>query len=221
MKKPRSTGFEVSEVDVKSQRRRRRLKQAAAGIGGALLLSAGLGAGWYFTPPAMPETIEQARAMVQSPRFTRLSQADKRPYLDVIREQYGSLDRDQRRALRESDDQLQETLREARTVMMREFLVTAAQNGGELQMPWRGRGGDRPPAEAGDDAGNTPPAPPDRADRPEPTDEERAERAERMREHIGDRMANGDAQMNQLMREMFSKFRGGGGGGGRGVGGGR
>ena len=214
MKRPRKTGFQVAEVDIKAQRRRRRLKTLSAAVGGTLLLAAGLGAGWYLTPPAMPTSLDEARAMVQSPRFTRLSQAEKRPYLDVIREQYGSLDRDQRRALRESDDQLQETLREARTVMMREMLVGAAQAGGEMQMPWGPRGGDRGLRDNNDNGEEQ--ARPERPERPEPTEEQRAERAERMREHIGDRMANGDAQMNQLMREMFANRRANGGGrGGR------
>lgn len=191
--------FEVQDVDVRAERRRKRLKVGGAVLASAVMLGLGLGAAWYFTPPAMPTTIDEARQMVNSPRFERLSKQQKQPYYDVIREQYGSLDRDTRRALREDDEKLRETMREARTIQMREMLVKAAEGDEEMVMPFGRPRGDRP------GQGDTPRS--ERPERPEPTDEEKAERAERMKEHISDRMANGDAQLNQLMREMFSQRR--------------
>lgn len=205
--------IKVQEVDVKAERRRKRLKVGGAVLASAVLLGTGIGAAWYFTPPAMPTTIDEARAMVNSPRFERLSKQQKQPYYDVIREQYGSLDRDARRAMRDEDEKLRETMREARTIQMREMMVEAARGDGEMQMPFGPPRGDRPRGDqpgpggppGGGDGGGGGDQP--RAERPEPTDEQRAERAERMRDHISDRMANGDAQLNQLMREMFSQRR--------------
>ncbi|MEM9881497.1 MAG: hypothetical protein AAF800_01095 [Planctomycetota bacterium] len=165
-----------------------------------VVLAAASGAAWYFSPPPLPETIEEARAVVDSPRFQRLSTDDKRVYYDVIREQYGSLNRDERRALRQEDEQLSQAMREAWMIRMREMMVTYADTPPEereqlmeTMRPERPRG-DRPQR-------------PDEGERPERTPEEQAERAERMRDRISDRMANGDAQMNQLMREFFAERR--------------
>jgi hypothetical protein len=154
----------------------------------------------------MPDSLDGAKRLVESPRFQRLSKEQKRPYYDVIREQFGSLDRAERRRLQQENEDLRQTLREAQTVMMREMLVNAATSEGEMQVPWRrgprdgGGNGDRPGRPDRGEGDN-------REERPERTDEERAERAERMRDHISDRMANGDAQMNQMMREMFQQRR--------------
>lgn len=189
--------MQVQEVDLKAQRRKRLLRRGGLIAGGVILLAVAGGASWYFTPPAMPETIDEARAMVNSPRFERLSKEAKQPYYDVIREQYGSLDRETRRKLRAEDEKLTEAMRDARTVMFRSMLVQMAEMTPEernAMMASFGRG--RPGGGSGD-----------QGQRPERSPEEQAERAGRMRDHISDRIANGDSQMNQLMREMFSQRR--------------
>ncbi|MBB6428322.1 DUF3106 domain-containing protein [Algisphaera agarilytica] len=179
----------VQEVDVKAERRKALLRRGSLVIGGAVVVAVVGGASWYLTPPAMPETIEEAQALVQSPRFDRLSKEAKQPYYDVIREQYGSLDPETRKQLRAEDEKLAEAMRDARMIQFRSMLVGLA---------------DMPPEEREELAsrfrGNRP-----GGDRPEPSAEEQAERADRLRDHISDRMANGDSQMNQLMREMFSQ----------------
>ena len=184
--------FDVSEVNVKAERRRRTLKALSAAVICAGVVAAGIGLNWYFTPPAMPESLDEARELVDSPRFTRLSDDQKRPYYDVIREQYGSLDRDERRRMMDEDEKLRQTMREAGSVMMRDMLVNAARGDGTPAFPGRPSGG--PPGE-------------NNGERPERTPEQQAERAQRLRDHISDRMANGDSQMNQMMREMFAERR--------------
>ncbi len=214
--------IKVQEVDENAERRRRLLKRGGLLAAGLVVVAVAGGAAWYFTPPAIPDSIDEARALVNSPRFERLSKDAKQPYYDVIREQYGSLDRDERRQLREADEKLNEAMRDARTVQMREMLVQMAEMTPEerdamMATFGRGRpGSDRTPnAQPARDSGSNPSDRGERGDgggggwgdRPERTPEEQAERAERMREHISDRMANGDSQMNQLMREMFSQRR--------------
>ncbi|MEM6854571.1 MAG: hypothetical protein AAF593_09200 [Planctomycetota bacterium] len=190
--------IQVQDVDVKAERRQRLLKRSGVIAGGVLLVAIAGGASWYFTPPAMPETIDEARAVIESPRFERLSKEAKQPYYDVIREQYGSLDPEERRRLRAEDEELSEAMRDARTVMMRQMLVQMAEMTPEERDAMigtfrRGRPGQGPDGGPGQ--------------RPERTPEEQAERDEKIRERISDRVANGDSQMNQLMREMFSEQR--------------
>lgn len=187
--------IQVQDVDVKAQRRKRLIRRGGLIAGGVILLAVAGGASWYFTPPAMPETIEEAQAMVNSPRFERLSKDAKQPYYDVIREQYGSLDRETRRKLREEDQKLSDAMRDARMVQFRSMLVGMAEMTPEQRDAMAANFGRGRPS-----GGN-------RENRPERSPEEQAERDEQMRSRIGDRIANGDSQMNQLMREMFSQFR--------------
>ncbi len=188
--------FQVADVDVKAERRRQRLKAAALSVASVVVLIVGGGAAWYFTPPAMPETLEQARAMVNSARFQRLSQEDKRPYMDTIREQFGSLDHDERRKMMENDEAMRNAMRDARTAQMDEMvkkwaMMPAEQRAGFSMWGNRGERRERP----------------EREDRPEPTEQEKAERAQRGKEMINDRFANGDAQANQLIGEFFHERR--------------
>lgn len=110
-----------SERSPDPQRKRRYV--ALAG----LCLIAGLttfGLVWYLTPPPLPETLEAAEALVESPRFQRLSARDKQPYYDVIREQFGSLDPAERARLVEESKRLREAMREVNAAQTRQMLIT-------------------------------------------------------------------------------------------------
>ncbi|MEM1107464.1 MAG: hypothetical protein AAGH99_02110 [Planctomycetota bacterium] len=179
--------FRVQDVDIVAERRKRRRKKITWSMIGTAIITMAAAAGWYLTPPAMPETIEEARLLVNSLRFDRLSKQAKQPYLDVIREQYGSLDHDERQRLREEDEKLRDAMRDARNIQFRAMLVGLAEMDPDQRAEMMQRFG--PPR------------------RPERTPEEEAEQSERLRNFIGDRVANGDSQMNQLMREMFSQRR--------------
>ncbi|MEM9418011.1 MAG: hypothetical protein AAGA25_03010 [Planctomycetota bacterium] len=205
------SNISVQEVDVQAEKRKRLFRRGGLVIGGVVVIAVAGAASWYFTPPAMPQSIEDAQALVQSPRFERLSKEAKQPYYDVIREQYGSLDPETRRQLREEDQKLAETMREARTIQFRSMLVGLAEMDDKQRTDMMsnfgpGRPGGGPPSGrqgGGGDRGSNP----GEGQRPERTPEEQAERDERLRDHISDRVANGDSQMNQLMREMFSQRR--------------
>ncbi len=205
------TAFQVADVDETAERRRRRRRAAGWLVVGATALAVGGGLAWYYTPPAMPTTVAQAEALVSSPRFTRLSKKQKQPYQDVIREQFGSLDRDARRAMARENQELAAALREARHVQMEAFLrkytlATPAERAALLaEMPWRrgseGRGGPG----RGDGAGSK-----GRRGGGEGRSEGEAAgaaRGERMRERIGERLTEGSAQTSQLIGELFSQRR--------------
>ena len=160
--------FQVSEVDEAGDRRRRVRRAALWSSLAVVTLAVGGGLAWYLTPPAMPTTVAEAEALVKSPRFTRLSKKQKQPYQDVIREQFGSLDRDARRAMAEENRELAQALREARNVQMEQMLrkialASPAERPAlmEEMQQQRGRGpGGRggPPGERGDGNGTgTPP----------------------------------------------------------------
>ena len=191
-------GMDVREVDEARERRRRRRRTAAAVGLAAAVLSGGAALAWYLTPPPLPATVAEAEALVESVRYQRLGEAAKRPYRDVIRERFGSLDRSVRRELTADNERLREEVRAARTQQMEAALqrwVLAPPEArdaalAELWTSLRGAGG---PGGAGRPAGGRP--------RMDP------ERAARIRERIGGRIAEGSAQSGQLMGEMFRARR--------------
>ena len=178
----------VEEVDVPAERRRRRIRIAAVTAAGLAIIACMLGASWYFSPPPMPTTIEEAKALVDSPRFARLSKDQRRPYLDVITETFGSLDDDTRRAMVEENDALRDALREGRRSAMMERarafgLADAEEREAMLaESPW----GARPPGPrpGGGDGGA------------------------RMRGRINDSMVNGNPQQGAYFAEMIRSRRG-------------
>lgn len=192
--------FEVSEVDEAADRRRRVRRAAFWSALGVLTLAVGGGLAWYLTPPAMPTSVAEAEALVSSPRFTRLSKKQKLPYQDVIREQFGSLDREKRQAMARENEELAAALREARNVQMEAFLrkfalAPPAERPGMMAEMWQQRRG-RPGGGSGGNGGGRP-----SGDGPSP------ERAERIRDRIGERITEGSSQTSQLMGEMFSSMR--------------
>ena len=186
----------VADHDVAGERRGRRLKVAAGLAVALLVLVAGAAGAWYLTPPPMPTTIAEADALVASPRFHRLSKDQREPYLDVIREQFGSLDPKQRRAMRGSEAARAARSRE-RDERMAAFSVMTYEERQAMESPWGGRGG------RGSGGGGGPGGP-----RPE-GGADRGDRGDRgpSRDRLSDRMQNGNAQTMANIGEMVNQMR--------------
>lgn len=87
----------------------------------ATVLAAGGYWVWLRTPPAMPQNMDQALALVQSPRFTRLSESRKDAYYEKIRELGEAMSPEDRRAMWDKvrdNDQLRDAAREVHTEAM-------------------------------------------------------------------------------------------------------
>ncbi|MEM1107466.1 MAG: hypothetical protein AAGH99_02120 [Planctomycetota bacterium] len=182
----------VEEVDVRGERRRKRLKAVAITVAAAVVLGSAAGLTWYFTPPALPETLEQAEAVVDSPRFTRLSSEAKQPYLDVIREQFGSLDREERRAMIRENEQMREAFRASRNAEREAFtkayvLATPEERLAMMAEREAERGDRRGDGQRGDRGGEGGGGP--------------------SNDRINDRMTTGSAQSSQLRAEMRRERR--------------
>jgi len=134
------------EVDAAAERRKKMIKAMGLSSIAVLVLAAGGLLAWYFTPPDLPTTMDEAIAVANSPRYKRLSDKQKQPYLDVIREQFGSLDRGQRRAMLGDDQDARDMARDAMRAMMMKRMkafgaATYEQRQAMLaQMPQRPRG---------------------------------------------------------------------------------
>lgn len=204
--------FQVSEIDEAGDRRRRMRRAGLWSCLGGLALAVGGTLTWYLTPPAMPTTLAQAQALVSSPRFTRLSKKQKQPYQDVIREQFGSLDREKRRAMARENQELAQALREARHVQMEAFarkfaLADPSERAALLaEMPRRGPGGRERGARPEGAEGRPEGAPSGDGARPggggPEGDGPSPERIERMRERINQRATEGSSQTSQLLSEI-------------------
>jgi len=56
---------------------------------------------WLRTPPPMPETVDDVERLLDSERYARLSNTEKRPYQERMNEMWGGLDKDDRKRLGE------------------------------------------------------------------------------------------------------------------------
>ena len=205
--------MQIQEVDVKAERRKRRRGIVLLSTASVLVLGGGTALAWYLTPPALPTTIAEAKTVVDSPRFQRLSKADKQPYYDVIREQFGSLNREERHALVADDESMRQAMRASGEQMMqkmaRQYVLATPQERAAMQANFQAMRprGPRPEGDAGKPAGAPGAGGPggggagaDHAGPPGGRD------PGAMRDHIGDRMANGDSQMNQFFGEMMRQM---------------
>ena len=162
----------------------------------------------------MPASIAEADALVASARFQRLSRDEKRPYLDVIREQFGSLDPEERRAMRGSDA-AREARSEMRDQMMAAYSVMTYEQRQAMGNPWGGRGGGGGRPEGGRPGGDRPEG--DRSGGGEGRggggggDGEggggERRRGGPSRERLSDRMQNGSAQNMANVAEMVNQMR--------------
>jgi hypothetical protein len=193
----------VEPVDVPAERRRKITRVTVLALTAAVVLGGGAFTAWYLTPPALPTTIEEAVAVASSPRYKRLSDKQKQPYLDVVREQFGSLDREERRAMIGRDEDTRDMARDAMRSMMRQYMksygaATYEQRQAMLQsMSW-GRPGGEPRGGEG------------RGERGEGGEGGRGGwRGDpgQMRNRISERMANGNAQAMSTIGVMISERR--------------
>jgi hypothetical protein len=56
---------------------------------------------WLRTAPAMPESVDDVETLLESPRYIRLSNSQKRPYQERMNEMWGSLSKEDRKRLGE------------------------------------------------------------------------------------------------------------------------
>ena len=185
----------VQAVDAAADRRKKTIKAVGFTSIAVMVLATGGFLAWYLTAPPMPATLDEAIALANSPRYKRLSDEQKQPYLDVIREQFGSLDREQRRAMIGDDEDARDMARDAMRAMMMQMMKNYGAASYEerqamaAQMPGR-RGG--PPGGGGEGRGGG----------------ERGGRdAGQMRNRISDRMANGNAQAMGTIGLMIQDMR--------------
>ncbi len=176
---------------------------SAGAIAGGLWLRASQ------APLAMPVSVDEALAGIESDAYAKADPQRRRQYATEAAKLMRDLSEEERRELWEQarDD---EALREAFRKMMQDRwdeMIRERARGGEMERPdWGRRGGDR-----------------QRPDPDEMTDEQR-ERMEQMRERMRERIAeqlretwdSGDAQSSGLRQEFFKNMdRGGGGRSGR------
>ncbi|MEM1354585.1 MAG: hypothetical protein AAGH88_06850 [Planctomycetota bacterium] len=82
---------------------------------------------WLRVAPPMPESVSDVEALLDNPRYQRLSDAEKRPYQERINEMWGGLsqeDQDRLRAYLDKNPDAQQEAADARQQMMRTMYVT-------------------------------------------------------------------------------------------------
>lgn len=79
---------------------------------------------WLRTPPAMPETVDDVEQLLNSARYARLSNTDKRPYQERMNEMWGSLSKEDRKRLGESLQDNPDARQEAFEQGIRTFYTT-------------------------------------------------------------------------------------------------
>lgn len=100
-----------------------------------LVLIGGVSAWWQMQPPAMPDDIDEALAVLQSSRYQRLPESRRQPYLERSRELFEGLDAEERRRVGErvrNDAELKRAVDEAMMDQMyaraREFVLASAED---------------------------------------------------------------------------------------------
>ena len=96
-----------------------------------ILAAAALVGGGYFallqTSPPMPETVEDVESLLNSARYARLSNAEKRPYQERMNEMWGSLSKEDRKRLgeqlKDNADAQQEAMEQGLRTMYTTMIV--------------------------------------------------------------------------------------------------
>lgn len=130
-------GFTVEPVVERPWRRR--IVAGLLAVAAAIALSFGGYWTWLNTPPGMPETADDAKALLASARFRNLSPDRRADYLEKVRELLTDMPDDQRRELfrgifedEASRDVMMETFRAAMAKRARQF--AAADEEGQKRM---------------------------------------------------------------------------------------
>ncbi len=195
---------------------RKKMQVGLLATASLLVLAGGLYAAWLFTPPALPSTNDDIMDLVGSPRFTRLSPAQKERYYDRMTELGDSMSADERRTMWQSAREDPEKRAEFRSAMEYRMYSQArryAQAAPEekmavldeaiqamaAMMAQRPRGG-RPGGERGGNREND-----TRTD--EQRDADRAARREARTQEIQNRIERGNPQRQALTREFFQALR--------------
>lgn len=79
---------------------------------------------WLRTAPPMPETVDDVEGLLNSARYARLSNAEKRPYQERMNEMWGSLSKEDRKQLGERLEDNPEARQEAFEQGMRTMYKT-------------------------------------------------------------------------------------------------
>ncbi|MEM6550898.1 MAG: hypothetical protein AAF750_01990 [Planctomycetota bacterium] len=187
----------------------------------ALAVASLTGAGYYFwmvSPPPMPDTIEEARAVMVSDRYARLPEERKRAYqerfVQIVRE-LPEQERDQVFAQMREDPEFRDAAREARRAEMiariREWWEAPVDQRDAIMdrqlAEQAGRRGGRPGGGGGGGGGGDRPQRPDDTRTDEQREADRAERRNRLRERIEDSFSNGNPQEQAMMGEYFRSRR--------------
>jgi len=82
---------------------------------------------WLRTPPAMPETVDDVEALLDSDRYARLSNIEKRPYQERMNEMWGKLSKEDRKrlgeALEDNPDARQDAFEQGMRTMYKTMII--------------------------------------------------------------------------------------------------
>jgi hypothetical protein len=108
-----------------TDRAKRWLRVSVLGAVAAAVLGVGVYLTWLWTAPPIPKTMDEAIALLASPRYARLNEQRRRPYIDQMRKLGQDLSAEERRALRDrmKDD---ETLRRSGRELGAEWMLERA-----------------------------------------------------------------------------------------------
>lgn len=153
---------------------------------------------WPTSPPPMPETMADVKALLEDKSYQNLSREQKRPYVQRVSELMRDSDRDDRRGLADSEqsrDAMRDMFRQMMVDRVRQFAL--ADEAQRQQMIAEDRA--RMEAMRGNRG--------DRGDRPELTEDERQQRQEEHETRVEDWVNEGNGQEWALMREYWSQIR--------------
>ncbi|MCE9590594.1 MAG: hypothetical protein K8S99_08740 [Planctomycetes bacterium] len=185
---------------------------------GLTVLCGGVYAWWLRTPPPMPTTIDESIALLKSPRFNRLTDDQKEPYVEQSMKLRESLSEEDRRSLMEKfrgDPELRRAAGEAgmneMALRAREFALADPtkkvqildQAIAMMEMFRRGGPTTRPDGGAGGGPGG--------GDRPPMSDADRAkwqqERQNQFQSRRQQRIEHGNPQKQAYMAEFMKALR--------------
>ena len=174
---------------------------------------------WLTTPPAMPETLEQAVEVVNSPRFAQLSPQRKEAYQTRMMELFREADDTEREAVRDrvrDEPELRRGMRDTmREVMFNRVQAFATASPSErkkmldedidrMQQMRRNR---PPRPEGGERRGGGGGPRGDRSDDGSAENRQRDPDRPSRRERMQDRIEHGDPQRQALMMEYWRALR--------------